>query len=463
MPKSVKNALQNSFLQTLGAFGITGLNFLLMIGYAGFLEPAEYGQLVTAQAQVLVWLAFVDLGLTHSLVGALTLAEGSNDFRARDLVWRVILLRCSGALLGVAGVVVLAWINFGFSSQGEQLFWQMLAFTPHLFAIAIRDTASAYCLFRGRQGLSVLANFIGTSVTVALPLYLAWQDEPITVLLLSQSWGGLLAGAIVLTAFLISPTQPDTRRARFSTIKRRGPWSKEAWRALFRDAWPYAITFAATLLWQRLDQIVASNWLGYDTGGHYALSVRLAAVPLVFFTAVYTAIFPDLQRAGRDNPDQVVVYLGAFTKFIYRYGILIGGLILLVLGGAIFPFFPKYRPAFSLLPWFLPGIWAIGLHSIMINGLFGLRRYKDVVKSYLSALAVYLLLLIPLAEWWGLIGVAWASNAFSISLFYFAYRRAKAKRVLPAGYRLSDTYDRKERALLRSVSRRLRQLVRPGA
>ena len=110
MSKSVKRVLKNSFFQTIGSFGITGLNFVLILGYGRILGPEGLGSLATSQAQVILWTMLVDLGLSHSLIGALTSAESGRSelsrqgFRSRDLLFRVLFLRILGAVLGTVVV-----------------------------------------------------------------------------------------------------------------------------------------------------------------------------------------------------------------------------------------------------------------------------------------------------------------------------------------------------------------------
>lgn len=474
MPKSVKNALRNSFFQTFGAFTITGLNFVLMLIYARLLGPEGLGDLSTSQAQVLIWVTLVDLGLSNALISALTAAEGESSelarqgFRAQDLINRVLFIRLVGASVGALVIYIFArqHATGADGSFNEEVFWQSIAYVPHLFAVALILTADAYCKFRGRQGLGVAAVLVGVLVTVLLPAYFAFQGYSIKVLLVSQSWGGILSALIIWLAFVLKPTRVaesvtrSRKSRRVSTETSVGSsWGIAAWKALFKDAWPYAITFGAVVLWQRLDLITASHFLGFKEAGLYVLAVRLSAVPILMATSVGHALFPDLQRVGRDAPKKVVTYLGAFTKFLFRYGVLIGAGILLFLGGLIYPFFPKYKAAIELLPWFLPGIWAYWLHSFMVGGLFGLRRYRDVVFSYITAACAYLLVLIPLTKLFGLVGVALASNTFSIVLFFCVYQMAKRYEILPKKFRIAGAYTYQEARMVVEIKKKALSLL----
>ena len=84
MSKSVKRVLKNSFFHTFGAFGITGLNFLLNLVYARTLGPELYGSLLTSHAQVVMWTILVELGLSFSLIDTLTSAASERSELARQ-------------------------------------------------------------------------------------------------------------------------------------------------------------------------------------------------------------------------------------------------------------------------------------------------------------------------------------------------------------------------------------------
>jgi O-antigen/teichoic acid export membrane protein len=456
MSKSVKRVVKNSFFQTAGAFANSVINFVLTLGYARFLGPETYGSLVTSQAQVLVWLTLVDLGLSNSLISALTSAEGGRTdvsrqgFRARDLLFRVLFFRLAGAVAGTAATFSIAWLRYG---NDPTQFWQEVAFTPHLFAIALQSTALAYSQYMHKQGLSVLAMLAGMVVTTSLTLTLAWHGAPVPWLLLSQSWGGFLCASLLFGYFFWQywsrRRTGATRRLQRMRFRPRGSeWGREAWRALARDAWPYALAYGVMVLWQRLDQISASNILGLASGGQYALAVRLVSVPILVATSVSVAIFPDLQRVGRDAPHRVRLILGALAKSVYRYGVPIAALMVLGIALGIVPLVPKFRPAVWLLPHFLPGVWAFWLQSFITNSLFGLRAYRETTKVHLTSLVIYVACVFTLPRLFGLPGVVWAYNAFCFSMCWFGFRAARRVGLFEKGFLVYGAYTAEERQLL---------------
>jgi len=427
MPKSGKRVLKNSIFQVLGAFGVTGLNFALMLGYAKILGPEDFGSLVTSQAKVLIWGMLVDLGLSHSLIGALTAAESGRSelsrqgFRSRDLLYRVLGLRFLGAGIASTMIVLLAhW-----QSANQEDFYQDIAFLPFLFATALQQTAISYSVYRAAQGMSVLANLAGISLSVVASLYFALQGAPIFKILLAQSLGGLLTGVLLFGYFYFqskSRINCGTRR-----IKKTygGLWGGSAWKALAQDAWPYAITFAVFVIWQRLDQIAASTMLGLEKGGQYALAIRLVAIPVLVATSISMAIFPDLQRVGRDSPEKLKFFLALAAKIIWRGGILAAGIVLIFLSLVLPPILPKFIPALNILPFFVLGVWAFWMQSFLMNALFGLRAYAALARIHLFALAVYIPVLFLFTKWFELYGIVVAYTVFCWALCVIGFYEAK--------------------------------------
>lgn len=427
MPKSGKRVLKNSIFQVLGAFGVTGLNFALMLGYAKILGPENFGSLVTSQAKVLIWGMLVDLGLSHSLIGALTAAESGRSelsrqgFRSRDLLYRVLGVRFLGAIIASLVIVLLArW-----QSASTEAFYQDIAFLPFLFATALQQTAISYSLYRSAQGMSVMANLAGIFLSVAVSLYFAFQGAPIFQILLAQSVGGLLTG-ILLFGYFFSQS-----RSRINSGTRRvkktygGLWGGSAWKALAQDAWPYAISFAVFVIWQRLDQIAASTMLGLEKGGQYALAVRLVSIPVLIATSISLAIFPDLQRVGRDSPEKLKFFLALAAKIIWRGGVLAAGLVLISLSLLLPPLLPKFIPALKILPFFVLGVWAFWMQSFLMNALFGLRAYWALTRIHLFALAVYIPILFLFTKWFELYGIVVAYTVFCWALCAVGFYEAK--------------------------------------
>lgn len=460
MSRSVRNILRNSALQTVNVYAVTVLNFLLILAYTRALGPEQFGVLATSQAQVLVWVMLVDLGLYGGLVSALTAAEADKSdisrqgFRAWDLVWRVLGIRMGGAVLGTTFITILAYFHAKHDgSWNAQVFWRDVAFVPHLYALAFQQTFTAYVNFRGRFKMAVIGNVTGVAISAGLSAYLAHKGAPIPLLLVAQSWGGFVAGFIILFSLWWQPIHEEPTRRTQRT--RSGSWRQEAWQALFRDAWPYALIFAASVLWQRLDQIVASHFLSFEAGGQYALAVRLMAIPMMVANAIYIAIVPDIQRVGRDAPEKLIVYVGSVGKILFRYGLPVAFVLLYLIRELMLPLFPKFHAARDLLFWFAPGIWGYWIQNFLVAALYGLRSFREVVWVHFGALLVYVVSLLVLVQAFGLVGVVMGYDIFCLSLAYFALRALKKAKHLEAGFFFHQKFSLKEREFIDLVKTRI--------
>lgn len=446
----------------MNVYIVTACNFLLILVYTRALGPERFGSLVTSQAQVLIWVMLVDLGLYGGLISALTQAEADKSeltrqgFRAWDLVWRVLGIRTAGACLGTVAIVSLAYMHARDESGqwNAQRFWQDIAFAPHLFALAFQQTFTAYVNFRGRFMLGIIGNIAGVATSAGLSAYLAFRGESISVLLLAQCWGGFLAGTIILLGLWRRPTHQDTNLRLQRTSG--GAWKNEAWASLFRDAWPYALIFAASVLWQRLDQIVASHYLGFAAGGQYALAVRLMAIPMMVANAVYIAIVPDMQRVGRDAPEKAVIYVTTIGKVLFRYGIPLAAFLLLLIHAVMIPLFPKFSGARGILFWFVPGIWGYWLQNFFMAALYALRQFKQVVWVHIYSLLIYVVALLGFVQVFGLVGVVWSYDIFCVALAYFSLRALRHSDHLATNFALYQKYTARESEFLRMIWRRVK-------
>jgi O-antigen/teichoic acid export membrane protein len=175
-------------------------------------------------------------------------------------------------------------------------------------------------------------------------------------------------------------------------------------------------------------------------------------------TSISLALFPDLQRIGRDAPERVRVLLGFASKIIWRYGILVAALMLVAIALLVMPLQPQFKPAFKLLPYFVPGVWAFWMQSFLMNALFGLRRYRLVVELHLVSLFVYVTAIYFLTQWFGVHGVVWSFNLFCLSMSFLGFRAARKAGLLERNYSLFGAFSADEKALWRQAAARARSL-----
>lgn len=419
MSRVISRAMLNSAVLTGNAILNAVLNFLTILVLTWLLATEEFGAYVSAQAKVAVWLLLVDLGLYNGLISTLTFERsrgGGTSLRA--LVVRVLFLRLVGATVGFFVIFRLASHE---AAGNTALLWQNLAFTPFLFGYGIHQTFTAYLAFKDEQVWGVYGHLVGTVLSTSAAIYLALHGAGVATVLFAQSLAPFVSAAwICLKLPNFGPS-----------VRKRG--DKDAWRKLFFGSWPFAILFAATTLWQRLDQIVAAELFGLAKAAEYGLTARLVGIPILMTAGVSVALFPDFQRTGVDAPEKLRFYVGAILKWLTRYGLVLSFVVIGGVALVMAALFPKYRSALGLLPWFAPGIWAFWLFNFANGGLLGLRSHREAVFAHVAGLTVYLLALFTLPKAFGLVGVALAYDVFCFTLFigtYVCFQRTKGQPLL---------------------------------
>lgn len=457
MSSSIERLLKNSFFQTANGIATTGLNFILMFAYAKWLGPETLGRLVTSQAQVLAGIAIVDLGLTSGMITALHRTPIGERV---SMLKRVIAIRFAGACLVMLAVVLMARSG----ASGADTFWQDLAYTPYLFGYALQYTLTSALVFSGRLGRSVVANLIGTLVSVSVALVLCRSGASVSMLLFSQSWGGFVAALVQWPALAQELKREGGGFSPSVSAAPVGAQNTSNLLSLFLEVWPSALVFAVMAFSARIDQIVAARTMGYAASGQYALAVRLVAIPVLVASSIQFALFSDLQKMAIEAPDRLALYASTSSRWFFRHGGWISTLILMLGGGAVIMLLPKFRPAFSLLPFFIPGVWAQFIYNSLNGCLFGHRLYRGIAVVHGASLVVFAIALAIFPKVFGLSGVALAFDSFTISLMALSLLVLKNARVLPPRFAIWSKYSAEESAWLAKVyaSARSRLLRTPA-
>lgn len=386
----------NSVLVTGSAIGTSVIGFITLFVLTRIFSPEEFGAFVSSQAKVMIWLLLVDLGLYNGLIGTLTPLR-FDPSAEKAVLTRALLLRLAGSLAGVA-------ILF---AQSSDSLWRDIAYTPFLFGYAIQQTFSAYLAHRGQQSLAVSTHLFGFGLSALLAIVTALLGGSVTQVLCVHSCSGLLASGAMLW--------------KIKWEKSAASPHLQSWQLLFSNSWAYALIFASTTIWQRLDQITAARLFGLTQAGEYGLAARLVGIPILVVAAVSVALFPDFQRTGLDAPEKLSLYIGLMLKWLFRYGLFLTIFVLGGVAGVIVLLFPKFLAALHLLPYFVPGIWAFWLFNFANNGLAGFREYKKSVAAHLLSAGIYFAAIHVLPVRFGLAGIALSYSLFCVSLFLFSH------------------------------------------
>lgn len=187
--------------------------------------------------------------------------------------------------------------------------------------------------------------------------------------------------------------------------------------ALFRRGLSYAMrAYVLTLLGFLvlranvflLERLSSDRELGY-----FSIAAQIADVLIVLPTSVALVLFPRLVREEHSGFGQTLRVAG-----------IVGGLLVLLCAAAAalapwaieLAFTSSFSPSVEVLWWLLPGVVALGVATVLSQYLAALRFPRAVFGVWASALAVALVLGVPLTERHDAIGAAAATTAAHVWL-----------------------------------------------
>jgi O-antigen/teichoic acid export membrane protein len=207
-----------------------------------------------------------------------------------------------------------------------------------------------------------------------------------------------------------------------SLPKEKSVASANIWSALWVQAWPHAIAFAAITFWQRFDQLMVARFLDSHSQGQYAFAARIVSIPILLVGAIAIAIFPDMQRLGRDAPARMHTIVVCYTKIALKYGLLLSFFGAKLVEWIVGYIYPEYKSGLALLPLLSLGIVAYGGQMLAIQSLIGLQKYRASAIIYIVASAAFASLAFVLTSQIGVFGTVVAFNVFLYTLWALSLR-----------------------------------------
>ena len=366
---------------------------------ARLLVPEDFGLFGMALTIVAALNALTALGLERTIIA--TRFESRVDLEKQlNTVWSVELIRCVVVALLVAAAA-----------------WPMAKFYGQPQLILIIPALAATTLFLGFQniGLSVLRKEISfarifwydlaTNVTgIVLTLVLALIVRNVWALVI----GLLLTSALgTIFSYVFHPYRP---RLAFESTALRCAIELGKYALVIAIA-SYVITMA--------DNIIIGWLLGPSALGNYSLAYNMASTPIsVLVLAFSSVLFPAYAEISATRPEKLEM---AFLKVFS-----ISLLILLTISGMLFLlgdeivrllFGSKWTDAGTVLPILAIVLPVRGLSLIVTTVFFALNRHKQVAIARSLEALVFLAVIYPLVNAFGLAGAAWAGLiAYSFSL-----------------------------------------------
>lgn len=252
---------------------------------ARHLGPSTFGVLSLACATAVFVGSIANLGLEHIAIRELSTTSPSDRAPMLSTLRR---LRCVGALVGVAGLLVIsitsAANSYGMSGLllilcllplaqlGDVSEWRLVA-TGNSRSVAIATALSSPLMAMARLGFALIDS--GVSVFAWL-LICEWALRSILLALATREH----------KAIVPDPNVPF--------------WASSM--ALLRESVPLLLSGIAVFIYMRIDQFMLAAMLGAHEVGLYSAVVALAEVPLVLPALLLRAALPTLTRQSESDP-----------------------------------------------------------------------------------------------------------------------------------------------------------------
>jgi len=245
---------------------------------ARYLGPEGFGTIEFALSFVLVFSAFVQLGLEKVVVREVV----RKPEQVPQILGAALMLRLAGAML----LVVVTSSVAAIAEYGQDA-------RMAIFVISAAYAAQSLYVFeyyfharvRGRR--ASIAGMLGSAISASIKVILILTNAPLLFFAFAVGAEYIAKGAALTVAYAT-----DSTSARVPVRM-----SISLMQVLFRDAWPLALSGLVVMIYLRIDQVMIQALMTTEAVGKYAAAVRLSEgwyfVPLgitqSFFPAVLAA------------------------------------------------------------------------------------------------------------------------------------------------------------------------------
>ncbi len=360
-------AIRGGLLRVTGYFA----GVVLSVGSAALLfrhlGVEDTGRYVTVLSLVTLAGGITDAGLQ---------TIGVREFSTRPPAERERLLR---SLLGVrialtAAGVAIAVVFAAIAGYGATLVLGTLLAGLGLLAQMVQSALGVGLMSQLRLGWVAFFDFLKQLITVVLI---------VTLVVLGASLLPFLAISIPAGAIVLLATGWVVR----GTLPLRPAFDVHAWRALLRDALPFAAATAVAALYFRLAIIIVSLIATATQTGYFGASFRVVEVLIVVPQLLVGAAFPIFSRAARDDRARLAYALGRTLNACLALGV---GVALLLFVGAPFVIeviaSDRFAPAADVLRVQGLALAASFVSAVWGYGLLSLHRHRAVLVVSLAGL-----------------------------------------------------------------------------
>lgn len=360
----------------------------LLFNHLGVVDAGRY---VLVLSTVALFGGLLDAGL--STIGLRELAiRGGDD---RDSLFRN-LLGLRMALTALGALLACAWAAI--AGYGEVL---VLGAVIAGVGLVVQNMQSAYAtalMAELRLGWVSAAELLRALTTVLVTVALVVLGATLLPFYVVAPIAGLTALALTLTKLRDVPLRPA--------------FDLRAWRSLLRETLPFALAVAVGSIYYRVAIVLVELLADDAQTGYFATSFRIVDVLLVIPQLVVSAAFPIFARAARDDLERLRLGLERMLQACVLLG---AGTAVLLFTGAVFAIEvvslgdPEFDPAAEVLQIHGLALAASFVAAVGSYGLLSIHAHRAVLTVNLTALAVFVALLVPLTLADGARGAALAT------------------------------------------------------
>jgi polysaccharide transporter, PST family len=269
------------FVERAGRFLLGAVVGLVVARYLG---PARLGSLSYCMALVALLCYFPALGLDAVVKRELLLTPA----RTPELLASSFGLRLATGVICYLGVLVVAYLGWGFSGDESRLFaiLGLLLFQPAFFLPDLWLQAHL------RARLAVTVQLVALGLSSAVRVWLIVVEAP----LVSFAWVIVLEVMLGAAGLFLSASRAGLRfpiaAARWDVMKK-----------LVGEAWPLMFASLAIIVYMKIDEVMLRQIAGAEAVGFYSAAVKLSEAWYFLPMAAASSVLPALLRAREQGAE----------------------------------------------------------------------------------------------------------------------------------------------------------------
>jgi O-antigen/teichoic acid export membrane protein len=420
----VAGRLAHSFaIYGLANFSIRALNFLLVVIYAHFLRPSDYGIIYLAEIIAAFFMIFESLSIDSAMQRLYFQHNHDpkelNSYLGSVLRFGLVWMMMLAALVCFAGGSIQSRLSAGIS----------VPFYPYI-AMAI-VTATATTGVQYRLAVYQVARRPGSYAVLSLFLFVLTAGGCVCgVILLRRGALGMLEGKLVAAVLVFSVAVWNLRTflaARFE------------WRFV-RESLTFGLPLVPHLIMASglvvADRFILEHYRDLTEVGIYSLAYTLGMVMFLVTQSLSQAWLPmffELAGSSKENRHvlgRICSGLVIFLVAIACFGILLSPLFVHI------ALDERYRAAARIVPLVVMGYLFHAMFSLFDLSILQAKRTASVFAISLIAFSVNIALNFLMIPRWGMDGAAWATTvAYAVEalgayilaqrFFFLSYRSAE--------------------------------------